>query len=55
MKHIEQNCILSNFNSCMALSIGVYSKDDCGILKQKDTNNTRKTESVKNRTVCSNL
>src|SRR3954465_6242502 len=33
--------ILSNSNSYMALSKGVYSKDDCCTLKNKDTNNTR--------------
>ena len=28
----------------MALSKGVYSKDDCGTLKHKDTNNTRRSK-----------
>ena len=28
----------------MALSKGVYSKDDCGILTNKDTNNTRRSK-----------
>ena len=28
----------------MALSKGVYSKDDCGKLKSKDSNHTRRTK-----------
>ena len=28
----------------MALSKGVYSKDDCGTLRNKDTNNTRRSK-----------
>src|SRR3954464_7915210 len=36
--------ILSNSNSYMALSKGVYSKDDCGTLTNKDTNNTRRSK-----------
>ena len=31
--------ILANSKSCMTLSKGVYSKDDCGKLTSKDTNN----------------
>ena len=30
--------------SCMALSKGVYSKDDCGKIKGKDSNNTRRSK-----------
>ena len=41
MKHIEYSI---KFNSCMALSKGVYSKVDCGILRHKDTNNTRRSK-----------
>src|SRR3954466_12256935 len=33
--------ILTNSNSCMALSEGEDSKDDCGKLKIKDSNHTR--------------
>ena len=36
--------ILSNSNSCMALSKGVYIKDDCGKLTSKDSNNTRRSK-----------
>ena len=32
---------LINFNSYESLSKGVYSKDDCGTLTNKDTDNTR--------------
>ena len=28
----------------MALSKGVYSKDDCGKLERKDSNNTRRSK-----------
>ena len=41
MKNIEYS---TNFNSCMDLSKGVYSKDDCGKLKSKDSNNTRRSK-----------
>ena len=33
--------ILTNSNSCMALSKGLYSKDDCGKLTSKCASNTR--------------
>ena len=40
MKHIEY----SNFKSCESLSKGVYIKDDCGKLKSKDSNHTRRSK-----------
>ena len=40
----EAQSILTNSKSCMALSKGVYSKDDCGKLTSKDTNNTRRSK-----------
>ena len=36
--------ILTNSKSCMALSKGVYIKDDCGKLKIKDSNHTRRSK-----------
>ena len=36
--------ILIISKSCMALSKGVYSKDDCGKLTNKYTNNTRRSK-----------
>ena len=38
MKHIEYS---NNFRIMWSLSKGVYSKDDCGKLKIKDSNHTR--------------
>ena len=35
---------LTKSNSYMALSKGVYSKDDCGKLTSKDANNTRRSK-----------
>ena len=36
--------ILTNSKSCMALSKGVYSKYDCGKLKNKYSNHTRRSK-----------
>ena len=36
--------ILKNHNSCVSLSKGMYSKDDCGKLKNKDSNNARRSK-----------
>ena len=41
MKHIEYS---NKFDSCVSLSKGVYSKDDCGKLKSKDSNHTRRSK-----------
>ena len=41
MKHIEYS---KNSESCVSLSKGVYNKDDCGKLKSKDSNNTRRSK-----------
>ena len=35
---------LSNYESSVSLSKGVYSKDDCGKLTNKDSNNTRRSK-----------
>ena len=45
---LEQNYITQNYitnsKSCMALSKGVYRKDDCGKIKSKDSNHTRRSK-----------
>ena len=41
MKHIEYS---NKFESCVSLSKCVYSKDDCGKLKNKDSNHTRRSK-----------
>ena len=52
MKHIEYS---NKFKSCVSLSKGVYSKDDCGKLTNKESNNTRwfkqKTYHVVNKNI----
>ena len=39
-----QRVFLTNSKSCMALSKGVYRKDDCVKIKSKDSNNTRSSK-----------
>ena len=42
MKHIEYS---NNFRiMCVSLSKGVYIKDDCSKLKNKDSNHTRRSK-----------
>ena len=36
--------ILINFDSCVSLPKGVYSKGDCDKLKIKDSNHTRRSK-----------
>ena len=41
MKHIEYS---NKFDSCVSLSKCVYNKDDCGKLKSKYSNHTRRSK-----------
>ena len=36
--------MLINSDSCVSLPKGVYKKDDCGKLKSKDSNHTRRSK-----------